>query len=149
MIAQCRCLSFVAFHLRSLDALNRIVGDGVFFTEIIKQGSQRGQPVPDRTAATGTIAQVVTLGDHMRPCHGSKFFRLLNAGEQHKIFDRVFVGAAGAAIGEIGEPFDFGRHVGQAEEVFGGKESVLGGENFDGILGFAHEVILLLIKSVE
>jgi len=59
----------------------------------------------------------VPLGDDVRPCHVSKLFRLLNAGEQHKIFDGVFVGAAGAAVGEVGEPFDFGRHVGQTLKI--------------------------------
>jgi len=51
----------------------------------------------------------------------AKFFRRLDAGEGHEIPDRVFVGAPGRFVGQIGESFDFRRHVGQAQKIFGGE----------------------------
>ena len=35
---------------------------------------------------------------------------------------RVFVGAAGVRVAEIGEPLDLGRHVGQPVELGGGQQ---------------------------
>jgi hypothetical protein len=48
--------------------------------------------------------------------HAAKFVRLLDAGKGHEIPDRVFVGALGYFVGQVGEAFDFGRHNGQAKK---------------------------------
>ena len=79
-------------------------------------------------------------------------------GEAHKILDRVFVGAAGAGVTEIGEPFDLGRHVGEAMKLGGGEKpgcwDDCGRELVGGVVGRAGHLppvfplILLLIKSV-
>ena len=49
-----------------------------------------------------------------------------DAGEAHEILHRVFVGAAGVRVAEIGEPLDLGRHVGQPVELGGGQQPVGG-----------------------
>ena len=63
------------------------------------------------------------------PGHGSKFLGPTDAGEAHKIPHGVFVGAARAWVAEIGEPFNFGRHVGQPVEL-GGRPQTAGGSDF-------------------
>ena len=56
-------------------------------------------------------------------------------------------GFACSPVGEVGKPFDFGRHVGQAQESVGGEQPVLAGKDGDGILRCTHGVSLLLIKG--
>ena len=102
----------------------------------------------DRAAAAVPVFEVVTPGDDVGAGHCAEFFRLRDASEAHEVLDRVFVGAAGLAVGQVGKPFGFGRHVGQTKKVSGGQEPVLGVDGLDGILEFGHEGNLLLIKSV-
>ena len=73
-------------------------------------------------------ASVVAPGDDVGARHGAKFLRPGDAGEAHEIPHRVFVGAAGARVAEIGEPLDLGRHVGQPVELGGGQQPVAGGD---------------------
>jgi hypothetical protein len=40
-----------------------------------------------------------------------------DAGEQHKIPDRIFINPARVRVAEIGEPLDLGRHVGQVVDL--------------------------------
>jgi hypothetical protein len=91
------------------------LGDGVLLTKVFEQGGQRGRPAPDRRAAESAPAQLVAPGGHMRAGYDAKFLRTLDAGKAHEVLHRVFVGAAGMMIGNVGEPFDFGRHVGEFE----------------------------------
>ena len=58
----------------------------------------------------------------MRPGHGAEFLRPGDAGEPHEIPDRVLVGAPGAAVADIGEPLDLGRHVGEPVKLGGGQQ---------------------------
>ena len=111
--------------LRPLDAFDRVVGDGVLLAEIFEQRGQRGQPVPDRRAAEPAPAQLVAPGDQMRAGHGAEFFRTADAGEAHEVLHRVFVGAAGVRVADVGEPFDLGRHVGEFLELGGGQQPVM------------------------
>ena len=124
MIAERRRLAFAAFRLRPLDAFDRVVGDGVLLAEIFEQRGERREPVPDRAAAKPAPHQVVAPGDDVRARHGAKFLRPRDAGEAHEVLHRVFVGAAGVRVGEIGEPLDLGRHVGQPVELGGGQQPV-------------------------
>src|SRR5438132_14076781 len=84
--------------------------------------------MPDRGTALNVFApvEVVTPGDDMRPRHGAEFVRPDDAGEPHKILDRVFVGAPGAAIGDVGEPLELRRHLCQALKLGGGQKPVAG-----------------------
>jgi hypothetical protein len=104
VIVERRRLAFAALHLRPLDALDRIMGDSVLVTEIFEQRGERGQPVPDGAAAKSALRQVVAPGDDVGARDGAKFLRSDDAGEAHEIPHRVFVGAAGARVAEIGEP---------------------------------------------
>ena len=128
MIADRRRLAFAALGPRPLDALDRIVGDGVLLAQIFEQRRERRQPVADRRAAEFAPAQLVAPGDEMRARHGAKFLRTPDAGEAHEVLHRVFVGAAGVGVAEIGEPLDLGRHVGEVLKLGGGEQPVAGGD---------------------
>ena len=153
MIAERRRLAFAAFRLRPLDAFDRVMGDGVLLAEIFEQRGERREPVPDRAAAKPAPRQLVAPGDDVRARHGAKFLRPHDAGEAHEILHRVFVGAAGVRVAEVGEPLDLGRHVGQPVELGGGQQPV-GGRDFGrklvgvGVACVPLPLILFLIKSV-
>ena len=142
VVADRRRLAFAAFGLRPLDAFDRVVGDGVLLAEIFEQRGQRGQPVPDRRAAELASAQLVAPGDQMRARHGAEFLRPPDAGEAHEVLHRVFVGAAGVPVADVGEPFDLGRHVGEFLKLGGGQQPVGGcdfGRELVGRVGVVHE----------
>jgi integrase/recombinase XerD len=42
--------------------------------------------------------------------HGAELLRPIDAGKAHEIPDGLFIGAAGVAVGEIGEPFEASGH---------------------------------------
>ena len=42
-------------------------------------------------------------------------------GEGHELTDIDFVGAAGFGVGDVGEPFELGRHLGQGTELYRGQ----------------------------
>ena len=118
MIAERRRLAFAAFRFRPLDAFDRVMGDGVFLAQIFEQRRQRREPAPH---------QVVAPRDQMRARHRAKFLRPQDADEAHEIPHRVFVGAAGAGVAEIGAPLDLGRHGGEPVELGGGQQPVAWG----------------------
>ena len=127
------------------------MGDGVFFAEILEQRRQRREAMPDRGAAEPAPREVVAPGDDMRAGHGAEFLRPDDAGEPHEIPDRVFVGAPGAAVADIGEPLDLGRHLGQPVKLGGGQQPLGGGDRGRQLgvgLRVGHVHILFLIKSV-
>src|SRR5207237_6064559 len=99
----------------------------------------------------------VAPGDDMRSGDDPKFLRPDEAAEAHKILDRslVIISPTGAAVGEIGEPLDFGRHLSQPVKLGGGQQPsgrVDRGRQLGVGLGvgwqFGHGLSLLLIKSV-
>ncbi len=53
----------------------------------------------------------------MGPGHGAEFLRPGNPREPHEIFDRVLVGAPGAAIADVGEPLDLRRDLREAVKL--------------------------------
>ena len=53
----------------------------------------------------------------------TRILRSGNAGEPHEIADRVLVGAPCAAVADIGEPLNLGRHVGEPVKFRGGQET--------------------------
>ena len=124
MIADRRRLAFAAFGLRPLDAFDRVMGDGVLLAQIFEQRGQRSQPVPDRRAAEPALAQLVAPGDQMRAGHDAEFLRTPDAGKAHEVLHRVFVGASGMMVGDVGEPFDLGRHIGELVKLGGGEQPV-------------------------
>jgi hypothetical protein len=84
MIADRRRLAFAAFGPRPLDALDRIVGDGVLLAQIFEQRGERRQPAPDRRAAQPAPAQLVAPGDQLRARHGAEFLRTPDAAKRMK-----------------------------------------------------------------
>ena len=124
MIAEGRGLAFAAFHLRPRHALDRVVGHGVAVAEVFEQGGQRREPVANGAAAQLAPHQVIAPGDDMRARHGAKFLRSRDAGELHEVGDRVLVGPARVAVGEVGKPLGLGRHVGQPVKLGGGEHPV-------------------------
>ena len=119
-ITKGRSFTFFAFVLRALHALDRIVGHGVPVAEILKQRGQRCQPVPDGRTAQDPICKIIAPGDHMRARHRPEFFRSLDAGKQHEILDRIFIGATGAGVADVCEPLDLGRDISEPLELGGG-----------------------------
>ena len=49
----------------------------------------------------------------MRARDGAHLGRTAQSGEGRKFPDVVFVGAPGFGVGDVGEPFELGRHLGQ------------------------------------
>ena len=60
----------------------------------------------------------------MRPGHGAELLRPIDAGEAHEVVDGVFIGALGAGVAEIGEPFDLRRDIREALILGGGQEAI-------------------------
>ena len=131
MIAERRRLAFAAFRLRPLDAFDRIVGDGVLLAEIFEQRGQRREPVPDRAAAKARARSARSSRQAMtcaRVTVRNSSGRAMPV-KRMKSRDRVLIGPARVRVGEIGEPLDLGRHVGQPLELGGGQQPV-GGSDF-------------------
>ena len=85
MVAERRRLALAALGPGTLDAFDRIVGDGVFLAEILEQRGQRGEAVADSGAAKGAAVEcapgeVVTPSDDVGPGNGAEFLRPGDAG---------------------------------------------------------------------
>jgi hypothetical protein len=93
------------------------------------------------------LRQVIAPRNDMRSGYRPEFLRPGDAGESHKILNRVLVCAGyscgwcapGAAVGNICEPLDLRRHVGQALKLGGGQQS-LGRGNLGWELGVGQRV---------
>ena len=69
VVAERRRLAFGGFRRRPLHALDRIVGDGVLVTQMLKERGQRGEPMADGAAGKAARHQLVAPGDDMRARH--------------------------------------------------------------------------------
>ena len=116
--------SCAAFRLRPLNAFDRIIGHGVSLAEIFESRGERRETMADRAAAEPARCQLLAPGDDADAGHGAELVRLGNAGEAHKICDRLFIGASAARIADVGEQLDLGRHVGELVELDDGKQLV-------------------------
>lgn len=119
MVADRRRLAFAALRLRPLDALHRVMRNGVLLAQVLEQRRHRRQAVPDRRAAERATAQLVAPGDQVCARHGAKLLRPHDAGKAHEVLHGVLVGAARVRVADVGEPFDLGRHVGQPVKLGG------------------------------
>jgi hypothetical protein len=92
----------------ALDAVDRIVRDGVALAEIIEQGRQRRELAAD--AGRGELAglEMLAPGDHMSTRDGPELRRMVQPGEIGKLPNIVFISASGFGIGDVGEPFALG-----------------------------------------
>jgi hypothetical protein len=118
------CYKNGPFVSSGLDAFDRVMGDGVLLAEILEQGGQCREAVPNRGAAELACDQVIAPGDHMGSGHGAEFLRPGDAGETHEILNGVLVGALRAGVADIGEPLDLGRHLRQPMEFGAGQQAV-------------------------
>jgi hypothetical protein len=82
------------------------VGDSVFLAEILKEGGERRQPMPDRCAAEIPASQLIPPGNYMGPCDGSEILRPCNAGKADEIRNGILVNTTGARISDVGKPLD-------------------------------------------
>lgn len=79
--------------LRSLDAFNRVVGDGVPLAKIFEQRGERRQPVVDRVAAETALRQLVAPGNDVGTGDAAELLRAGDAGEAGEVAHRSLVGA--------------------------------------------------------
>ena len=62
---------------------------------------------------------------------GTEFLRPHDPCKAHEVLHRVFIGAPGLRIGQIGEPLHLGRHVGEPVELVSReKPGTTDGRNF-------------------
>jgi hypothetical protein len=61
--------------------------------------------------------EVFAPGDHVSTRDGPELRRLAQPGEVRKFAHVVFISAAGFGIGNVGEPFELGRYVGEVAEL--------------------------------
>ena len=131
MITNCRRFAFAALGPGPLDALDGVMGDGVFFAEIFEQRRQRREAMPNRGArrvpvfggaADFAALEVFAPFDDVRAGDDPEFLGPGDAGEAHEIPDSVPVGALRAGIFEIAKPLDLRRDVREALKLGGGQQ---------------------------
>ena len=98
MIAERRRLAFGGLRHRPLHALDRVVGHGILVAEVIEQGGEGGEPMPDGRRRQPPPDELIPPGDDMHARHGSKFLGLLEVGEPDEVLEGGLVGAAGGGV---------------------------------------------------
>lgn len=87
--------------------------DGVVLQEVIKQAGQRGELAADGDPGQASGFKLGAPGLHVRMGDGAKFIGAGEADKTAEVFQIVLVGAAGARVVDIGEPFHRWRPRGQ------------------------------------
>jgi hypothetical protein len=75
------------------------------------------QPVPACGTFEPAALKVIAPGDDMRPGDNAEFLGANDAGEPHEVADGDLLNASGAKVGEVVEPLDLQRDVGEALEL--------------------------------
>lgn len=109
--------TFLAFHFRTLDALDRIACNGVDLAQVIKQRRERGQLAPNRWAGQLTVLQVAALGEDVSAGNNAELFRTIDAGKHHELLQVALIGTAGLRIVDVGVPGHRWRHISQLIEL--------------------------------
>src|SRR5271155_878327 len=130
-ITESRGAAFIVVGHWALDAVDRVAGDRVALAEIIEQGRQRREFAPDARRGEYARLEVLAPGDNVGASDGAQLSWLAQAGEGGELADIVAVGPPGFGIGDIGEPFELGRHLGEIAEL-DRSEAVL--VNYDQVL---------------
>ena len=68
----------------------------------------------------------MTPSNDMGTGDGAKFFRFSDADKFHERRHVIFVRTAGVQVADVGEPFDFGGHVGELMKFFRRQQTVTG-----------------------
>ena len=71
----------------------------------------------DGRAIQFPVFQIIPPGNNVRARNFPKLMRPLDAGELHEILQRISIGTPRLRIIDVGKPFDFRRHLGQATKV--------------------------------
>ena len=129
-VAKRRRAAFIAIGHRPLDAVDRVAGDGIALAEVIEQRRQRRELAPDRGGLQFAPFQVAAPVDDMGSGNRAQFAVIVQSGIGNKLAHIDFVGAPGFAIGDIGQPFFLGRHIGEALEVAAGQRLFLDWNQF-------------------
>ena len=112
-VAERRRAAFIAVRHRPLHAVDRIAGDGVALAEVIEQRGQGRELAPDAGGRQLAGLQVLAPGDDMGAGDGAQLRGPAQPGEGRELAHVDFVGPAGFGIGDVGEPFELGRNVGE------------------------------------
>ena len=123
-ITEGRGAAFIVVGHWALDAVDRVPGDRVALAQIIEQSRQRGEFASDAGRGEYTRLEVLAPGYDVGTIDGAQLGWLAQAGEGGEFTDIVAVGPPGFGIGDIGEPFELGRHLGEIVEL-GRSETVL------------------------
>ena len=116
-VAKRRGGTFVAIGHRALDTIDRIAGNGIALAKVIEQRRQCRELAPDRGGLQCAPFHVAAPVDDMGSDNRAQFAVIVQSGIGNKLAHIGFVGALGFAIGDIGQPFLLGRHIGQALEL--------------------------------
>jgi hypothetical protein len=134
-ITEGRGAAFIVVGHWALDAVDRVAGDRVALAQIIEQSRQRREFAPDAGRGECTRLEVLAPGDNVGPSDGAQLSRSPQAGEGRELTDIAAVGTPGFGIGDIGEPFELGRHLGEIAKL-GRRETAL--VNSDQVLCHMH-----------
>jgi hypothetical protein len=110
----------------AFDAIDRVVGHGVFLAEVLKERGERRELSPDRGPRKHAALQILSPSDQVRPGDGAKIRGLVDADEAHEVPNVSLVSAAGEGVVEIGEPLELGWDLGKALELGGGGRGASG-----------------------
>ncbi|MNI25834.1 hypothetical protein D3C73_795100 [compost metagenome] len=127
MVGEGRGLALVAVNLRALDPVHRIAaGDRVAVEQMIEQAGQGREFTPLGGPGQAALLELAAPGEDVGAGHFAKLLGGVQADKLAEILDVALVGAAGARVGQVGEPFDGGRDRGQALELGGGQPACRG-----------------------
>jgi hypothetical protein len=87
------------------------------FAEIIEQGGERRELAANTGVSKLTLLQILSPGDDVGAGDGAQLTDAFEASEGDKLLDIDLIGAAGFRIGEVGEPFELGRNLGEVAEL--------------------------------
>jgi hypothetical protein len=106
-------IGFVAVRSRAVDAVCRIDGECIVLTEIVEERRQRRQLTANIGGRQLARLQMRAPGNDVGARHAAQLRRFLKPGEGGEFRHVDFVSTAGFKIGDISEPFDFWRNVGE------------------------------------
>jgi hypothetical protein len=91
----------------------------------IEQGGERREFAADAGGREPAFLEVLTLGDDVVTGDGAQLGDAAEAGEGDELLDVDLVGAACFGVGEVGEPFDLGRNLGEVAELGRGERTLI------------------------
>ena len=121
VIRERRRHAFARARARPLHAVYRVVGDRVAFAQEIEQRGQGRELAADGRGRELARLEVLAVGDHVCPSYGPQLLGRRDPQKHVEVADVSLVGTAGLGVGEVREPLELGRHVGEALELGSGQ----------------------------